>query len=99
MIPSDIYVTTSGAFLLFGCIFGICIDALTFHVPAVFETKCEAASALGEHITLDDPFAEMTAPAEAGTIVKGDEVSPDPTELQDVFVCTVLFFLATESGS
>lgn len=76
-----------------------CIEALTFHVPGVFETKCEAASALGEHITLDDSFAEMTAPAEAGTIVKGDEVSPDPTDLQDVFVYTVLFFLATESGS
>lgn len=71
----------------------LCIEALTFHVPGVFETKCEAAPALGEHITLDDPFAEMTAPAEAGNIVKGDEVSPDPTDLQDVFVCTVLFFL------
>ena len=77
----------------------LCIEALTFHVPGVFETKCEAAPALGEHITLDDPFAEMTAPAEAGNIVKGDEVSPDPTDLQDVFVCTVLFFLATASGS
>ena len=67
----------------------LCIEALTFHVPGVFETKCEAAPALGEHITLDDPFAEMTAPAEAGNIVKGDEVSPDPTDLQDVFVCTM----------
>ena len=64
----------------------LCIEALTFHVPGVFETKCEAAPALGEHITLDDPFAEMTAPAEAGNIVKEDELSPDPTDFQDVFV-------------
>ena len=64
----------------------LCIEALTFHVPGVFETKCEAAPALGEHITLDDPFAEMTAPAEAGNIVKEDELSPDPTDFQDVCV-------------
>ena len=64
----------------------LCIEALTFHMPGVFETKCEAAPALGEHITLDDPFAEMTAPAEAGNIVKEDELSPDPTDFQDVFV-------------
>ena len=63
----------------------LCIDALTFHVPGVFETKCKAAPAVAEDITLDDPFAEMTAPAEAGNIVKGDEVSPQPTDLQDVF--------------
>ena len=61
------------------------IDALTFHVPGVFETKCKAAPALAEDITLDDPFAEVTAPAEAGNIVKGEEVSPQPTDLQDVF--------------
>eukprot|EP00435_Cladocopium_sp_Y103_P040010 s704_g10.t2 len=29
------------------------------------ETKCEAAPALAEDITLDDPFADVTAPAEA----------------------------------
>ena len=63
----------------------LCIDPLTFHVPCVFETKCKAAPAVAEDITLDDPFAEMTAPAEAGDIVKGDEVSPQPTDLQDVF--------------
>ena len=63
----------------------LCIDALTFHVPGVLETKCKAAPAVAEDITLDDPFAEMTAPAEAGNIVKGDEVSPQPTDLQDVF--------------
>ena len=40
----------------------------------VFFTKCEAAPAPAEDITLDDPFAEMTAPAEAGSIVKGVEV-------------------------
>ena len=63
------------------------------------KAKHEAVLVLAEDIALDDPFAEMTAPAEAGNIVKGDEVSPDPTDLQDVFVCTVLFFLATASGS
>ena len=63
------------------------------------KAKREAVLVLAEDIALDDPFAEMTAPAEAGNIVKGDEVSPDPTDLQDVFVCTVLFFLATASGS
>ena len=63
----------------------LCIDPLTFHVPCVFETKRKAAPALAEDITLDDPVAEMTAPAEAGNIVKGDEVSPQPTDLQDVF--------------
>ena len=54
------------------------------------KAKREAVLVLAEDIALDDPFAEMTAPAEAGNIVKGDEVSPDPTDLQDVFVCTVL---------
>ena len=67
-----------------------------FHVPGVFETKCKAAPALAEDITLDDPFAEMTAPAEAGNIVKGDKVSPQPTDLQDVFesICTYRSFLS-----
>ena len=54
-------------------------------MPGILETKCKAASALAEDIALDDPFAEMTAPAEAGNIVKGDKVSPQPTDLQDVF--------------
>ena len=54
-------------------------------MPGILETKCKAAPAVAEDITLDDPFAEMTAPAEAGNIVKGDEVSPQPTDLQDVF--------------
>ena len=36
--------------------------------------------------TLDDPCAEVTAPAEAGNIVKGDQVSLQPTDLRDVFV-------------
>ena len=75
------------------------IDALTFHVPGVFETKCKAAPALAEDITLDDPFAEVTAPAEAGNIVKGDKVSPQPTDLQDVFnlfvtICMYRSFLS-----
>ena len=70
---------------------------LGFMSLAFAEAKCKAAPALAGDITLDDPFAEMTAPAEAGNIVKGDEVPPDPTDLQYVFVCTVLFFLATEN--
>ena len=40
---------------------------------SVFFTKCEVAPAPAEDITLEDPFAEMTAPAEAGNIVKGVE--------------------------
>jgi hypothetical protein len=62
------------------------------------KAKREAVLVLAEDIALDDPFAEMTAPAEAGNIVKEDELSPDPTDFQDVFVCTILFFLATASG-
>ena len=48
---------------------------LGFMSLAFAEAKCKAAPALAEDITLDDPFAEMTAPAEAGNIVK-DEVTP-----------------------
>ena len=54
------------------------------------------APALAEDMTLDDPFAEMTAPAKAGNIMKGDEGSPQPTDLQDVFesICTYRSFLS-----
>ena len=50
------------------------------------KAKREAVLVLAEDIALDDPFAEMTAPAEAKNIVKEDELSPDPTDFQDVFV-------------
>ena len=77
----------------------------------VFFTKCEVAPALAEDITLDDPFAEMTAPAEAWNwnIVKGVEVFlivpmypliPRICRMQMYLpYFAVLVFLATQSDS
>jgi len=35
------------------------------------ETTWQAVEAVAEDITLDDPFAEATAPGEAGSAVRG----------------------------
>eukprot|EP00435_Cladocopium_sp_Y103_P005701 s6654_g1.t2 len=51
---------------------------------AFVEAKCEAAPALAEDITLDDPFAEVTAPAEARNIVRGADEVPESATQDDV---------------